>query len=101
MAEKSVIVDAGPLVAFLVETDQYHHWAVDVFGELNPPFLTCEPVLTETFHLVARLQGGRQRFFQTGKPPVEIEETLEICAFIDAAWKSSREKCGDVELGLS
>lgn len=36
------------------------------------------------------------KFFQTGKPPVEIEETLEIVAYIDAALKSSQEKCGDV-----
>jgi len=38
------------------------------------------------------------KFFQTRKPPVPIEETLEICAFCEAAWRSSQEKCGDVEL---
>ncbi len=36
------------------------------------------------------------KFFQTGKPPVPIEETLEICAFIETAWRSAQEKCGDV-----
>ena len=60
----SVIVDTGPLVAFLVETDSHHAWAVDRFHELPAPFLTCEPVLTETFYLVSRLHNGPRRFFE-------------------------------------
>jgi predicted dehydrogenase len=39
-------------------------------------------------------------FFKTGGPPVPLEETLEICAFIEAAWKSSQEACGDVKIDL-
>ena len=60
----NVIVDTGPLVAFLVETDSHHAWAVKRFQELPAPFLTCEPVLTETFYLVSRLHNGPRRFFE-------------------------------------
>jgi predicted nucleic acid-binding protein len=60
----NVLVDTGPLVAFLVETDSHHTWAVKRFRELPAPFLTCEPVLTETFYLVSRLHNGRRRFFE-------------------------------------
>jgi len=38
-------------VAFLVETNSHHAWAVERFHELPAPFLTYQPVLTETFYL--------------------------------------------------
>lgn len=63
MPEARIIVDSGPLVAFLVAEDRYHDWAAEQFGELQAPFFTCEPVLTETFCLVHRLDGGHERFF--------------------------------------
>jgi predicted nucleic acid-binding protein len=60
----AVIVDAGPLVAFLDEREAHHAWVVDQFRSLAPPFLTCEPVLTEAFYLVSRLRNGSRRFFE-------------------------------------
>jgi hypothetical protein len=38
------------------------------------------------------------RFFQTGKPPVESEDTLEMCAFMEAADESKRRKGASVDL---
>ncbi|MBI4585066.1 MAG: PIN domain-containing protein [Planctomycetes bacterium] len=64
MIEGRVIADTGPLAAFLVKEDAHHAWSVERFKELQAPFLTCEPVLTETFHLVRRLRGGEKRFFE-------------------------------------
>ncbi len=58
----SVIVDAGPLVAMLVKSDEHHAWAIDRLRELPPPFLTCEPVLAEVAHLVRRVRHGIERF---------------------------------------
>lgn len=52
----SVVVDTGPIVAFLDADDQYHGWAIAQFARLRPPLLTCEAVLTETCFLVGR--GG-------------------------------------------
>jgi predicted nucleic acid-binding protein len=59
-----LLVDTGPLVAALVETDSHHAWAVERLHELPAPFLTCEPVLAETFYLVCRLHNGPRRFFE-------------------------------------
>jgi len=39
-------------------------------------------------------------FFKTKQPPFPIEETLEICAFIDAAWRSSQQGGDDMALDL-
>jgi hypothetical protein len=38
------------------------------------------------------------RFFKTGKPPVEAEETLEIMAFMEAADESKRRGGAPVSL---
>lgn len=48
------LFDTGPLVAYLNARDEYHDWAVDAFGGLEPPAITCEPVLTEACFLVER-----------------------------------------------
>lgn len=55
---KAVIVDTGPLVAFLNRRDRHHSWAVEQFGSLPPPLLTCEAVLSEAAYLVRELPGG-------------------------------------------
>ncbi len=49
-----VLFDTGPLVAYLSERDRYHDWAVETFSSLDPPAITCEPVLTEACFLIER-----------------------------------------------
>ena len=49
-----VLLDTGPLVAFLDRRDQHYRWAYDQFERLPFPFLTCEAVLTEATHLLKR-----------------------------------------------
>jgi len=61
--ERPVIADTGPLIAFLLEREPRHAWAVAQFKSLPAPFFTCEPVLTEAFHLLSRIQNGPQPFF--------------------------------------
>jgi predicted nucleic acid-binding protein len=46
------ILDTGPLVAFLLEPEEHHSWAVEQFKRVPPRFLTCEAVLTETCFLL-------------------------------------------------
>ena len=57
-------MDTGPLVAFLRRAEAAHRWTVARFAELPAPFVTCEPVLAETFFLVARQPDGPRRFFE-------------------------------------
>ena len=49
---KSVLVDAGFLVALLSRRDSHHQWAVAQAPGHAPPWRTCEAVLSEAFHLL-------------------------------------------------
>lgn len=51
-----IIVDTGPLVAFLRRNEQYHQWSRETFAAYKPPFYTSEPVLAEACFLIER--GG-------------------------------------------
>ena len=64
MKAKKVIIDTGPLVAFLNKSDNYHDWALTQFSELNPPFLTCEAVVSEVCFLLRNTEYGTQNVFK-------------------------------------
>jgi predicted nucleic acid-binding protein len=51
---RSVLVDAGFLVALLSRRDAHHAWAVAQAAHYGPPWTTCESVLSEAFHLLGR-----------------------------------------------
>lgn len=50
----AVLLDTGPLVAFLAAGLEHHDWVCDQWKRLHPPLLTCEPVLTEAAFLLKR-----------------------------------------------
>jgi predicted nucleic acid-binding protein len=66
-----VLLDAGPLVAYLDPHDTYHDWAVARWRELEPPLLTCEAVITEACFLL-RSTGP------SAYAPIEIVEQGHI-----------------------
>lgn len=49
---RSVLADAGFLVAILSKRDRHHRWAVRQASENSPPWYTCEAVLSEVYHLL-------------------------------------------------
>src|SRR5512147_1346580 len=55
---KRVLIDAGPIVAFLRAQDRYHGWAAEQFKRFTR-FSTCEAVLAEACARLA-YYGGAQ-----------------------------------------
>lgn len=51
------LIDSGPLVAFYDRKDQWHNWAQEQMGALQPPLITTEPILTEACFLLQRGTG--------------------------------------------
>jgi predicted nucleic acid-binding protein len=49
---RSVLVDAGFLVALLSRRDSQHEWAATIAPDYAPPWRTCEAVLSEAFYLL-------------------------------------------------
>jgi predicted nucleic acid-binding protein len=58
------IVDTGPLVAFFDRAERHHQWVVARIGELPPPLLICEPVLTEAAYLLGHYPPARDALFE-------------------------------------
>lgn len=52
MAATRVLLDTGPLVAYLNRNDQHHAWAVECWTALFDPLWTCEAVLSEAIFLL-------------------------------------------------
>jgi predicted nucleic acid-binding protein len=86
VSSPGVIVDTGPLVAFLRQAEAVHEWVAAKFAELPSPFLTCEPVLAETFFLVSGQPGGPSRFFELLRSGL-LEIDFSVIDEREALWK--------------
>jgi predicted nucleic acid-binding protein len=95
----AILVDTGPLVAFLREAEANHQWTAEKFAELPAPFLTCEPVLAETFFLVCRQPEGPRRFFELLDSGL-LEVEFSVIGEREALWKLIR-KYKDLPMSLA
>lgn len=57
---RRVLLDTGPLVAFLNRCDAFHQWAKLQWAHTAPPLLTCEAVLSEACFLLRAAPGGSE-----------------------------------------
>ncbi|MEO0539207.1 MAG: PIN domain-containing protein [Cyanobacteria bacterium P01_A01_bin.123] len=75
--QRNVVLDTGPLVAFLNGRDQYHQWVVGQWKLIEPPLLTCEPVIAESCFLLRQISGGSTAVIQPiEKQAIKIDFTL-------------------------
>lgn len=52
--KRRVILDTGPLVAYLNGRDFHHQWAAREWNQIEAPFLCCEAVLAEACFLISK-----------------------------------------------
>ncbi|NJR52427.1 MAG: PIN domain-containing protein [Leptolyngbyaceae cyanobacterium CSU_1_3] len=57
---RQIILDTGPLVAFINPRDNFHEWAVTEWSISSVPFLTCEAVITEACFLLRNVYRGEE-----------------------------------------
>jgi len=60
-----IVMDTGPLVAFLDRAERHHEWACARFREFSLPMLTCEPVLAETCFLLRRTPVAQDKLLES------------------------------------
>ena len=58
MIPKRIIVDTGPLIAYVNNNDKYHNWAVSQLAAVTPPLMSCESVLSEACFLLRHFKNG-------------------------------------------
>jgi len=83
MKPKRIIIDTGPIVAFLNKSDQYHEWALIQFSQLIPPFYTCESVISEACFILRNINNGPIQVFkllerELIKLPFKLEAEIDF-----------------------
>lgn len=58
---QTILVDTGPIVAYLRAREHYHDGALEQFNKLPAPLLPCEAVLMEAAYLVQRSGSHPER----------------------------------------
>lgn len=96
---RGVIVDTGPLVAFLNKRDTWHEWAVGQLAAIEPPIETCEAVISEAAFLLRADPRGSDALLEL------VERNLVICSFhLDDALEHVRrlmKRYQDVPMSLA
>jgi predicted nucleic acid-binding protein len=62
--KENVLLDTGPLVAFLNRRDKFHDWALEHWDLIQPSMLTCEAVISEACFLLAGTDTGVDSIMQ-------------------------------------
>ena len=62
--KQGVLVDTGPLVAFLNRRDRFHDWTAAQWNQIAAPMLTCEAVVSESCFLLSGIKSGSDRVMQ-------------------------------------
>lgn len=97
--KRQVILDTGPLVAFINGQDRYHQWSILQWGQIAPPLLTCEAVLSESCFLLRGDEGGQVAVLELLKRGV-LNVTLRIeDSVIEISWLL--RKYSDVPMSLA
>lgn len=60
-ANRGLILDAGPLVAYLAADEQHHAWATEQFQQHDGALITCEAVISEAWFLLRHLPRHLRR----------------------------------------
>lgn len=55
-----ILLDTGPLVAFLRKSDPHNQRCANQFAEISAPISTCWPVITEAAYLLRKTHNGFQ-----------------------------------------
>ncbi len=58
--KQNILLDTGPLVAILDRRDTFHDWTTKQWEDIQPPFLSCEAVITEACFLLKNVYGGEE-----------------------------------------
>ena len=88
-----ILLDTGPLVAFLNRSDEHHKWATSVWETLRPPLITCESVISEACFLLRGIFAGPPKVLDLVARgivtiPFEVEDESAVLSRLMAKYAS-------------
>ncbi len=91
--KNQIILDTGPLVAFLNKRDNYHNWAEYQLSFVSDGVITCEAVITEACFLVRNIPKGQETVLTLLKRGLikiafDIEDEVEAIAKLMKKYKN-------------
>jgi predicted nucleic acid-binding protein len=98
-----VLVDTGPIVAILLESDEHHAACVEQLHHLRAPLLTCWPVITEAAWLLREYPHAIRKLLSSlnGRPfelvPLSEADLPGIAAVL-AKYEGLRIQLADASL---
>lgn len=100
---QKVIVDTSALVASIDQSEGHHEWVVQQLEQIEPPLLTCEAVISETWFLLGRVRGAREAFLpylEQGQVQVafSLESELASVLTVMKRYESVPASLADAEL---
>ena len=75
-----VLINAGPLVAYLKRQDQFHRWVKAELANVQQPMFTCEAVIVEACFLLRNTYEGKEtvlNLLSTGKIQIAFSLSQE------------------------
>lgn len=94
---KTVLVDAGFVVALLSSRDTHHQWAVTQASASPPPWSSCEAVLSEAYHLLGKRGASSLRALLRRRA---LAVAFELANHVEPVTKLI-EKYSDVPMSLA
>ena len=95
----SVLIDTGPLVAFLNRRERFHAWAAEVLDAIEPPIFTCDPVLSEACFLLQDVSGGQDAVLELVSRGI-VRSDFRVASEIDSL-RVLMKKFSDVPMSLA
>ena len=87
-----VILDTGPLVAFMDRAEKHHAWTCDQFRRFPATLLTCEAVLTEALFLLRRMPAAQDKLLELVarhalQPVFRLSDEIETIRLMHAQYR--------------
>lgn len=95
----SVIIDAGPLVAFLNRRERHHAWVAGILDTIEPPIFTCDPVLSEACFLLRDAHAGPDAILELVARGI-LRSDFRVTAEIDSI-RALMKRFSDVPMSLA
>lgn len=88
---RSVLLDAGPIVAFLDRSEDSHAWARTALTEVTGNLVTTSAVITEALHFVAPIPSGPEALSAfVDRAPVQVFDFCQPAELRRAAARMRR-----------